>query len=47
VGPVTLAQGERRSDVLGEVGDLADVLEKGSINRLLVGLANLRGLLLL
>jgi hypothetical protein len=47
VGSVTLAQGERGSDVTGKLRNLADVLEESSINRLLVGLADLGSLLLL
>jgi hypothetical protein len=47
VGPVTLAQRERGGDVAGKLGNLLDVLDEGSIDFFLVGLANLGSLLLL
>jgi len=47
VGPVTLAEGERGSEVLRKVGDGLDGLEDGLVNLLLVGSASLRESLLL
>ena len=44
---VTLAKRERGSDVAGKLGNLLDVLKEGSINGLLVGLADVGDSLLL
>jgi hypothetical protein len=47
VRSVALAQGEGRSDVSSELGNLLDVGQQSGVNLLLVSLADLGGLLLL